>query len=150
MVFAGDKQPDVVLYVAAHRVAGLTPGIYHYEPVASVLQRLRGGDQSEALARICLGQENAALASAGILMLGRLARAAARDGERSYRDLLVESGAIGQRVYLAAEALGLAARNLAAFRDDPLNRLLRLDGRSEAVLHLTMLGHPAGIDSSTE
>jgi nitroreductase len=68
------------------------------------------------------------------------ASAVARGGERSYRDLLVEAGAIGQRVYLAAEATGLAARNLAAFRDDELNGLLGLDGRREAVIHLTMFG----------
>ena len=72
--------------------------------------------------------------------LGRIAGAVARGGERSYRDLLVEAGAIGQRIYLAAEAAGLAARNLAAFRDDRLNGLLGLDGRREAVIHLTMFG----------
>ena len=43
-------------------------------------------------------------------------------------------------VYLAAEAQGLAARNLAAFTDKKLNDLLGLDGRRRAVLHLTMLG----------
>ena len=59
---------------------------------------------------------------------------------RLYRDLLLEAGAIGQRLYLAAEAAGLAARNLAAFVDDDLNRLVGLDGRREAVVHLTMAG----------
>ena len=39
---------------------------------------------------------------------------------------------------------GLAARNLAAFSDDDLNALLRLDGNDEAVLHLTMLGRGGG------
>ena len=57
--------------------------------------------------------------------------------------LIHAAGAIGQRIYLAAEPTGLAARNLAAFRDDELNALLGLDGRREAVLHLTMLGPEA-------
>ena len=61
-------------------------------------------------------------------------------GDRRYRDLLLESGAIGQRVYLAAEALGLAARNLAAFRDDRFNELLGLRERRLFALHLTMVG----------
>ncbi len=47
---------------------------------------------------------------------------------------------IGQRVYLAAESAGLSARNLAAFLDDDLNRLLGLDGVHAAAIHLTMLG----------
>jgi nitroreductase len=52
----------------------------------------------------------------------------------------VESGEIGQRIYLAAEAMGLVARNLSAFIDDDLNDLLGFDGEREAVLHLTVLG----------
>ena len=76
-------------------------------------------------------------------MVGDLRRAAQEGGDRSYRDLLIQSGAIGERIYLAAEAAGLAARNLAAFRDDDLNALLDLDGEKRAVLHLTLVGHEA-------
>ena len=36
--------------------------------------------------------------------------------------------------------MGLAARNLSAFIDDDLNRLLGFDGEREAAIHLTMLG----------
>jgi hypothetical protein len=74
-------------------------------------------------------------------MVAEVARAAAVRGERAYRDLLVEAGAIGERVYLAAEARGLTARNLAAFRDGELNALLGTDGRERAVIHLTLVGH---------
>ena len=79
-------------------------------------------------------------AAVGFLMAARLGPDGAYARTRRYRDLLLEAGAIGQRLYLAAEAVGLAARNLAAFVDDDLNRLLGLDGRSEAVVHLTMAG----------
>ena len=76
-------------------------------------------------------------------MVGRLREAAAKGGQRCYRDLLIESGEIGQRIYLSAESLGLSARNLAAFRDDDLNALLDFNGRDLAVVHLTMLGYGA-------
>ncbi|MCZ6782000.1 MAG: nitroreductase, partial [Proteobacteria bacterium] len=56
------------------------------------------------------------------------------------RDLLIEAGAIAQRAYLAAEAIGLTARNLASFVDDRLNALCGFDGRRQAVLHLTVVG----------
>jgi SagB-type dehydrogenase family enzyme len=79
-------------------------------------------------------------AAAGLVMVAGIAQQAARAGERSYRDLLLEAGAVGQRVYLAAEALGLAARNLAAFWDERFNDLLGLDGTERAAIHLTMLG----------
>jgi hypothetical protein len=41
---------------------------------------------------------------------------------------------------LRRPARGLSARNLAAFLDDDLNRLLGLDGVHAAAIHLTMLG----------
>ena len=52
----------------------------------------------------------------------------------------MEAGAVGQRIYLAAEAAGVAARNLAAFIDERFNELLGLPGGWYA-LHLTMLGN---------
>ena len=75
--------------------------------------------------------------------VGNLRHATETLGDRMYRDLLIEAGGIGQRIYLAAEAAGLAARNLAAFRDDALNRLLDLGGGEHAVLHLTLAGREA-------
>jgi SagB-type dehydrogenase family enzyme len=135
-----ERAPGVDLQLAVHRVAGLASGVYRYESASHRLVLLRRGDLSQAMVRASIGQEMAGEAAVGFLMLGRIAAAVAQGGERSYRDLLVEAGAIGQRIYLAAEAAGLAARNLAAFRDDELNGLLGLDGRREAVIHLTMFG----------
>jgi SagB-type dehydrogenase family enzyme len=135
-----ERAAGVDLHLAVHRVTGLDAGVYRYEPAVHRLVLTRSGDVSEAMIRACIGQEMAGEAAVGFVMVGRIAAALARGGERSYRDLLLEAGAIGQRVYLAAEALGLAARNLAAFRDDEFNGLLGLDGRREAVIHLTMFG----------
>ena len=134
-----ERSAGVELYLAVHRVNGLAPGLYRYVP-GHRLVPLRKGDLSAAMVRACLGQKKAGRAAVGFLMVGKLAREAARRGARSYRDLLIEAGAIGQRIYLAAEAAELKARNLAAFLDDELNQLLDLDVGSEAVIHLTMLG----------
>jgi len=130
----------VDLLVVAHRVEGLPAGLYRCEPGADRLLTLQERDFSKRLIEACLGQSKAGRAAAAFLMVGRIEAAAQRWGERSYRDLLVVAGRAGQRIYLAAEAAGLAARNLAAFRDDELNGLVGLDGRAEAVIHLTALG----------
>lgn len=134
------RAPGVELQLAVHRVTGVQKGLYRYAPRTPRLVSLREGDVSDALVRACLGQEKAGEAAVAFLMVAHLGEATARGGDRSYRDLLIESGAIGQRIYLAAEALRLAARNLAAFADDELNELAGLDGRSRAVIHLTVLG----------
>ncbi len=135
-----ERAPGVELLVVAHRVEGLGAGLHRYDSRAHALAPVRTGDLREALTRTCLGQEKAGEAGVAIAMVAEVARSAAARGERAYRDLLVEAGAIGERVYLAAEARGLSARNLAAFRDGELNALLGTDGRERAVIHLTLVG----------
>ena len=136
-----ERAPGVELFAIVHRVRGVAPGLYASDGRRLALRR--AGDLRDALTEACLGQDKAGLVAAALLMVARPAQAAARAGPRAYRDLLVESGAIGQRIYLAAESIGLAARNLAAFRDDDLEPLLGFGPDGRAVLHLTLLGHDA-------
>lgn len=134
------RSPGVDVYLVVHRVEALEAGLYRYEPAGQRLVAQRSGSLVDDFTRVCLGQDKAGSAALGVLMVARLGEGRALARTRRYRDLLIESGAIGQRIYLAAESAGLSARNLAAFLDDDLNLLLGLDGTSEAAIHLTMLG----------
>lgn len=138
-----ERAAEVEIRLFVHRVNGLAPGLYAVRASGRELSVLREETLTDALVDACLGQEMAGSAAVGFAMVADLARATRSGSERAYRDLLIEAGALGQRVYLAAEVLGLAARNLAAFLDDELNSLLGVDGRDQAVVHLTMLG-PGG------
>ncbi|MDJ0852731.1 MAG: SagB/ThcOx family dehydrogenase [Myxococcota bacterium] len=140
MAVDGAPEPFVGLDFVAHRVDGLPPGLYRVDSGSGRPTPRRAGDLADALVDVCTRQEKAGEAAVAFFMVGRIPQAAATRGERSYRELLFASGAMGERIYLAAESLGLAARNLAAFNDDDLNALLGLDGKSEAVLHLTVVG----------
>ena len=115
--------------------------MYRYQPASHQLVAVRKGGLRKEMYGACLKQTMAGIAAIGFVMAARLDTARSSLGDRRYRDLLIESGAIGQRIYLSAEAVGLAARNLAAYRDDRFNELLGLDGRGLAALHLTMMGH---------
>jgi SagB-type dehydrogenase family enzyme len=134
------RASGVELRVFVHRVEGLAAGLYRAHPAERVLVLLRPGDRSEALAGVCLGQEKARQAAAAFVMVAGLEPGAAGAGQRAWRDRCLEAGSIGQRIYLAAEAVGLAARNLAAFLDDRLDELVGVDGRRRASLHLTVVG----------
>lgn len=59
-------------------------------------------------------------------MVGVVDRAEEIHGERSYRYVHFEAGAMGQRIYLAAEALGLGATGIGAFYDDKVHRHLHV------------------------
>jgi nitroreductase len=75
-------------------------------------------------------------------MIGDLERAARVHGERGYRDVHVEAGAIGQRLYLAAESLGLGATGIGAFYDEDVHRYLMLrPGQGQVVYHFA-IGYP--------
>ncbi len=128
------------LYAVVHRVADTPAGLYRYEPAAGRLAPLRRGELAGALVRACLGQEKTGQAAAAIVGVARVAEASARGGARSYRDLLLDAGATAQRIYLGAEALGLTARNLAAYYDDELDALLGLAADREVAVHLTAVG----------
>ncbi len=135
-----ERCTGIELQLAVHRVSGLAPGLYRYRPTDHRLQVLREGPLADDLVRVCLRQKKAGSAAAAFLMVADLGPGHAHASSRRYRDLLLESGAIGQRTYLAAEACGHSARNLAAFVDDSLNWLLGLDREREAVVHLTLVG----------
>lgn len=132
--------PELELRLVVHRVEGVTPGLHRYLPEPHGLEMLEARNLAGPLERACLHQDKAASAAVAFLVVGEIGAARARAGERSYRDLLLGAGALAERIYLAAEALDLGARNLAAFFDDPLNDLAKLDGRERAVVHLTVLG----------
>lgn len=125
------------LYVVAHRVADTPAGVYRFESEPRRLARLRRGELEGALVRACLGQTQTGEAAAALVGVARLSE---RDDAHDYRDVLIDAGATAQRVYLGAEALGLTARNLAAYYDDELDALLGLDGKRQVAVHLTAVG----------
>jgi len=134
------RSAGVELWLVVHRVEGLARGLYRYDRDRHALLVAQTRSLVGDFTRVCLGQDKAGSAAVGVLMVAQLGEGSALASTRRYRDMLVESGAIGQRLYLAAESAGLSARNLAAFIDDDLNRLLGFDGVREAAIHLTMLG----------
>jgi len=133
--------PALSLHAIVHRAEGVAPGHYRYDPATHRLERQRTADLRGSLRRICLGQRKAGDAAVAFIPVADLRAVVAAEGERGYRHLLLDAGALGQRLYIAAEAAGLTARNLAAFIDDGLNDLLGVDGREHAAVHLTVAGH---------
>ena len=123
--FAGARFIQLYLYV--HRVEGLEPGVYRFWPERSELEPIRVGDQRVMAAGLSLGQELAGNACMAFSMIGDLDRATRAHGDRGYRYVHFEAGAIGHRLYLAAEALGLGATGIGAFFDDEVHRYLGPD-----------------------
>jgi len=132
----------VQLYLYVHRVDGLQPGVYRHWSEHGELEQVRSGDQRIAAAGLSLGQDLAGNACVAFSMIGDLARAARAHYDRGYRYVHFEAGAIGHRLYIAAEAVGLGATGIGAFYDEEVHRYLNLTSEQGQVVYHFALGHP--------
>jgi SagB-type dehydrogenase family enzyme len=132
----------VQLYLYAHRVDGLEPGVYRFWSERAELELIKAGDQRVAAAGLSLGQDLAGNACVAFSMIAGIERATRAHGDRGYRYVHFEAGAIGQRLYLAAEAQGLGATGIGAFFDDEVHRYLDLMPEQGQVVYHFAIGYP--------
>jgi SagB-type dehydrogenase family enzyme len=131
------------LYLYVHRVNGLEPGVYRYWPENARLEAIKLGDQRLVAAALSLGQDLAGSACIAFSMIADFDKATRMYGDRGYRYAHFEAGAIGQRMYLAAEALGLRATGIGAFFDDQVHRYLNRAPEQGQVVYHFAVGYPA-------
>ena len=135
-------QPLVRLYLYVHRVDGLMPGVYRYWPRHEELELMKAGDQRLIAASLSLGQNLAGNACVAFSMIGDFEMATRAFGDRGYRYAHFEAGALGQQLYVAAEAAGLRATGIGAFFDDEVHRYLDLPPEQGQVLYHFAIGYP--------
>jgi SagB-type dehydrogenase family enzyme len=155
--------PAIHLAIFVHKVSGLAPGLYALlrEPEAladlrAAMQKdfawepadpagdlplylLAAGDTRALAAYLSCGQ---AIAGDGAFSLGMLARFAgpiARHGQWFYRCLFWEAGAVGQVLYLEAEAAGVRGTGIGCYFDPAVHELIGLsDDRFQSLYHFTV------------
>ena len=124
------------LYVAARRVGGLAPGLYHYEPRQHRLELL--GPLPAAT-----GAPQADDADALVLLSAVFRRTGYKYHNRAYRYALADAGHLLENLRLAAHGAGLAANLLRQFDDGVAAKALGIDGIEEGVLAMMPLRRSA-------
>jgi SagB-type dehydrogenase family enzyme len=109
------------LYLIVHAVQGLKPGVYFFWRKQNTLELLKEGKFRAEAHHLGLEQELPADACVDIFFLADLQRILEGYGNRGYRAVQLEAGAIGGRMYLAAYAQRLGATGLTFFDDDVIN-----------------------------
>lgn len=143
----------VALYLYIHRVRHCEPGVYRWDALNRKLEQLYSGNVQRVAAFLSLEQSLAGNSCFTVSMIADLREAASVFGNRGYRYAHFEAGAIGQRLYVGAEALGWNATGIGAFYDDDVHRYLGfLEEGADSVgasvreaerAALVMLGSPA-------
>jgi SagB-type dehydrogenase family enzyme len=128
------------VYPVIFDVAGVEPGVYHYDVRRHRLALVRAGDFRQAIFRAAVSQEMILNADLVLVLTGLFARVQWKYVERAYRYLLLEAGHLGQNVYLAATALGLGPCGIGAYIDDEVNAIIGVDGHNEATVYLMAVG----------
>ncbi|PRQ03909.1 SagB/ThcOx family dehydrogenase [Enhygromyxa salina] len=159
-------RPRVHLLLFVHRVEGVEPGLYlllrdpsvratvaatmhdDFEwapidtgPLALPLWRLELADTRPVAALVSCRQAIAADGAFAVAMLAELGPALADHGAWMYRHLHWEAGAIGQVLYLEAEAAGRRATGIGCFFDDGVHELIGAKDHSlHTIYHFTVGG----------
>jgi SagB-type dehydrogenase family enzyme len=146
---AGALYP-VELYVVGGDLPGLPAGVFHFDPAAPSLTRLREGDHRPWLIRATGGEPAVAAAPAALVLTGVPWRTAWKYTERGYRHLYWDAGMILANLLALAETAGLPARVVLGFVDTDLELLLGLDGVKEFPLCVVVLGTAAPATADAE
>ena len=129
-------------HLVAFSVEGLDPGLYAVEGAGEALLPLSLGNFREEFFRVSLGQEIAHTCAAALVLWAPAKESMDLCGDRAYRYLHLEAGAVGERLQLAAVAQGLAACGIGGFFDDDTSKLIDVPP-SDLILYPITLGQGA-------
>jgi hypothetical protein len=159
--------PAIHFGLFVHRVEGIEPGLYalardpgkleklkacmhaHFAwqappgcPGELALHLLERGDARQLATQVSCRQD---IAGDGAFSLGMIAEYQASlvaHGPSFYRRLFREAGAIGQVLYLEAEAAGVRATGIGCFFDDPVHQVFGLRSLEfQSLYHFTVGGY---------
>lgn len=116
----------------------LPKGLYHYYLKYHTLEKLL--DLPKFQFRRYFSQNWIGQAAGLIIITGVFKRTTIKYAGRGYRHILQESGHIGQNIYLVSAALGFNCCAIGGYIDGRLNKLLDIDGITEAVIYVLAVG----------
>ncbi|MBF8278261.1 MAG: nitroreductase family protein [Candidatus Brocadiaceae bacterium] len=128
-------------YLAVLHVEGLNAGIYRYLPLSHQLlfefseDRLAGKMVNAVFRQPYPG--NAAVTFIWTTIPYRMEW---RYGLAAHKVIAIDVGHVCQNLYLACEAIGAGTCAIAAYDQEAVDRLLRIDGRDEFAIYLSPVG----------
>lgn len=120
----------------------LPQGLFHYRPDINCLEFIKEGNYIELINSIILASPKVDLLSSSGLFLTTsiIERVIIKYGEKGYRFMIMEAGAVNTMLSLVASSLNLAACSIGGYYDDEVNEFLEIDGSFETVNNILIIG----------
>ena len=125
---------DIYAVMGKNGVRELAPGIYHYDPIHHSIQKIAGTDAREDVAVASLRQMWMATAPVILVLTAEYRRITIKYGERGKRYAMIETGHIGQNIFLQCQAIGLSAGIVGAFYDKEVTRAINSQKNHEPLI----------------
>ncbi len=130
---------DIDIFVVSRNISGLDDGIYLVE--GEDLRLVKRGSFVSKLSYAALDQLWLSNAVAHVIMASRISEVEKNKGKEAYRNVLITCGRVGQRLYLASEALRLGCCAIGAYYDDEILEILQLSEENQ-ILYMLGIGVP--------
>lgn len=128
-------------YLAVLNIDGLRQGVYRYLPLEhQLLFEFAEEELGAKMARAALGQAYPAKAAVTFVWTALPYRMEWRYGLAAHKVIALDAGHVCQNLYLACETIGAGTCAIAAYDQDELDRLLRVDGKEEFAIYLAPVG----------
>jgi SagB-type dehydrogenase family enzyme len=125
---------EIYAAVGDNCVPGLKTGVYRYLPEGHSVKTVLFEDVRQDLARASLFQMWMSHAPLNVVIMAEYDRITGKYGRRGVRYAWIEAGHIAQNIFLQAEALGLRAGIVGAFRDEEIGTVLGTPRTHEPLL----------------
>ncbi len=128
-------------YLCVLNVEGLDKGLYRYLPLEhQLVVEYKDEDVAKKIGPATLGQDWISSAAAVFIWAAIPYRMEWRYGLVAHKAILLEAGHVCQNLYLACEAIGAGTCAVAAYDQELMDQLLRVDGKDEFVIYLAPVG----------
>lgn len=138
---SGGARHPFETYLAVFNVEGLKPGIYHYLGLSHKIEFLYDvEDLSEKLGEASFGQTFVGNGNVAFIWSAVPYRSEWRYHISAHKTLLLDAGHLCQNLYLACEAINCGTVAIAAYDQQLMDDLFKLDGDNEFTVYLAPVG----------